>query len=209
MNNEDSAALCALTGNDSAAQRAVTGRDADRFVVVSGCSGGGKSTLLAELARRGHAVVEEPGRRIVRQEQAGDGAALPWVDLAAFARRAIDMARADRAAMAGGRGWVFFDRGLVDAAAALAFATGEPAWPGDDERYHARVFLTPPWRDIYVGDPERPHDWDAAVAEYDRLATAYAALGYELCVLPRRSVADRADRILATLSGAPPARSMS
>jgi len=32
----------------------------DRFVVLSGCSGGGKSTLLAELARRGHSVVEEP-----------------------------------------------------------------------------------------------------------------------------------------------------
>jgi predicted ATPase len=39
----------------------------DRFVVISGCSGGGKSTLLAELARRGHAVVEEPGRRIVQR----------------------------------------------------------------------------------------------------------------------------------------------
>jgi predicted ATPase len=37
----------------------------DRFVVISGCSGGGKSTLLAELARRGYRTVEEPGRRIV------------------------------------------------------------------------------------------------------------------------------------------------
>ena len=34
--------------------------------VISGCSGGGKSTLLMELARRGHAVVDEPGRRIVQ-----------------------------------------------------------------------------------------------------------------------------------------------
>ncbi|MGG2475815.1 AAA family ATPase, partial [Rhizobium sp. BR5] len=25
----------------------------DRFIILSGCSGGGKSTLLAELARRG------------------------------------------------------------------------------------------------------------------------------------------------------------
>ena len=37
----------------------------DRFIILSGCSGGGKSTLLAELARRGFATVEEPGRRIV------------------------------------------------------------------------------------------------------------------------------------------------
>jgi hypothetical protein len=75
----------------------------DRFVVISGCSGGGKSTLLAELARRGQAVVEEPGRRIVREERAGDGAALPWVDPAAFARRAVAMALADREAAERGR----------------------------------------------------------------------------------------------------------
>jgi predicted ATPase len=42
----------------------------DRFVVISGCSGGGKSTLLAELVGRGYAAVEEPGRRIVEEELA-------------------------------------------------------------------------------------------------------------------------------------------
>ena len=40
----------------------------NRFIILSGCSGGGKSTLLAELARRGFATVEEPGRRIVIEE---------------------------------------------------------------------------------------------------------------------------------------------
>jgi predicted ATPase len=49
----------------------------DRFVVISGCSGGGKSTLLAELGRRGHTVIEEPGRRIVIEEMNGGGSALP------------------------------------------------------------------------------------------------------------------------------------
>ena len=61
----------------------------DQFVVISGCAAGGKSTLLAEFARRGHAVVEEPGRRIVQEELQGEGLALPWVDPIAFARRAI------------------------------------------------------------------------------------------------------------------------
>ena len=69
----------------------------ERFVVISGCSGGGKSMLLAELAQRGYAVVEEPGRRIVQQELQGGGAALPWVDPVAFARRAIAMSLEDRA----------------------------------------------------------------------------------------------------------------
>jgi hypothetical protein len=53
--------------------------DINRFVAISGCSSGGKSTLLAELGRRGHATVEEPGRRIVKQELAGEGSALPCI----------------------------------------------------------------------------------------------------------------------------------
>jgi predicted ATPase len=67
-----------------------------RFVWLSGCSGGGKSTLLEELRARGHPVVEEPGRRIVKQELDRGGNALPWIDAAAFARRTIDVALADR-----------------------------------------------------------------------------------------------------------------
>src|SRR5271167_1547599 len=101
--------------------------DSSRFVVISGCSSGGKSTLLTELGRRGHAIVEEPGRRIVKEETLGAGLALPWADETAFARRAIALALADRAAANGVAGWVFFDRGLIDAAAALQHLTGEPA----------------------------------------------------------------------------------
>jgi predicted ATPase len=86
----------------------------DLFVLISGCSGGGKSTLLTELGRRGYITVEEPGRRIVREEMLGNGLALPWVNGTAFARRAIALALADRATAIGHGGWVFFDRGLVD-----------------------------------------------------------------------------------------------
>jgi predicted ATPase len=173
----------------------------DRFVVISGCSGGGKSTLLEELARRGHATVEEPGRRIVREETARGGVALPWVDLAAFARRAVDMALADRAAAASREGWVFFDRGLVDAAAALEQATGEPALElhGRAHRYHHCVFLTPPWPEIYAADAERRHNMAAAEAEYARLLEAYPLLGYETVILPKVGVAARAEFILQRL----------
>ncbi len=173
----------------------------DRFVVISGCSGGGKSTLLAELARRGHAVVEEPGRRIVQQEMAGDGAALPWVDEAAFARRAVAMALEDRASAFAHAGWVFFDRGLVDAASGLQHLTGDPALEtlGRIHRYHRRVFLTPPWPEIYATDAERRHGFDAALAEYSRLLAAYPALDYEAVVLPKIGVAARADFVLASL----------
>lgn len=173
-------------------------------VVISGCSGGGKSTLIAELSRRGFAAVQEPGRRIVAEELRGDGKALPWVSLESFARKAVDLALQDREkARACQSNWIFFDRSLVDAYAALADAT-------DDidvlhvlrceHRYHSTVFLTPPWPEIYKQDTERQHDFDSAIGEFERLATFYPQLGYSVVLLPKIAVEARADFVLATLS---------
>jgi predicted ATPase len=173
----------------------------ENFVVISGCSGGGKSTLLDELARQGHAVVPEPGRRIVAEEMNGDGRTLPWIDLHAFANRAVAMAVDDRDAMRNTPGWVFFDRGLIDAAAALEHASGTPALTrlGSLHRYHYRVFLTPPWPEIYLQDNERQHGLETAIEEYERLLTAYEGLGYETIIVPKLGVKDRAAFVLAQL----------
>lgn len=172
-----------------------------RFVVISGCSSGGKSTLLAELGRRGHAIVEEPGRRIVKEELKANGSALPWKDATAFLRRAIAMALADLALARAMDGWVFFDRGLIDAAEALQRLTGEEALTtfGQSHRFHQRVFFAPPWPEIYRTDEERRHGLETALAEYARLREAYPSLGYEVLILPKVGVAERADFVLSNL----------
>ncbi len=177
-------------------------RGAGRHVILSGCSGGGKSTLSAELGRRGFATVEEPGRRIVAEEMRGAGAALPWVDLEAFASRALEMASLERQRMGATEGWVFFDRGLVDAAVALEHATGiatSETLAGLD-RFHQRVFMAPPWPEIHRVDDERRLDLDAGVAEYGRLRDAFDRLGYEQVILPKVDVRARADFVLERLS---------
>jgi len=176
----------------------------DHFVVISGCSGGGKSTLLAELHRRGYAIVEEPGRRIVQEEARTGGQALPWIDMAGFLRQALATALDDHKNAGADIGkWVFFDRGLVDAAAALQELTGEPLLANLEQRhrYHHRVFLAPPWPEIYGQDAERRHDMHAALAEYDRLQKTYPALGYEVSLLPKANVPERVDFVLDTLAG--------
>lgn len=174
----------------------------DNFVIVTGCSGGGKSTLLKALQDRGFATVEEPGRRIVRHQLAIGGRALPWIDLKAFAEEAIRVAREDRDRMKEHDGWVFFDRSLVDAASALASATGNTAAIKSlrtEARYHRRVFAVPPWPEIFAKDDERQHDFAAAVEEYDRLATHHADLGYEWTIIPKAPVEERVDFVLRAL----------
>jgi predicted ATPase len=165
--------------------------------MISGCSGGGKSTLLEELARRGRKVVREPGRRIVAQERAGDGRALPWADPAAFARRAVAMSVADHE---GARGMTFFDRGVVDAAVALEAATDESTTAIVLRyRYH-HLFLAPPWPEIYELDQDRRHSLAKALLDYDRLSRAWRHAGYDPVILPRDTVAARADFVLAALA---------
>jgi predicted ATPase len=173
-----------------------------RFVIISGCSSGGKSTLLDELARRGHATVPEPGRRVVREEQASGGSALPWADVRAFVDRIVTLARSDYAAAASNPGWTFFDRGLFDAVSALGQVSGTGVRPEllAAHPYHLQVFLTPPWPEIYETDPERKHGLAEAEREYDRLLAEYPAHGYEVLLLPKVSVTERADFVERTLA---------
>ena len=175
----------------------------DHHVILSGCSGGGKSTLLAELARRGFQTVAEPGRRIVAEELDGAGRALPWVDPVAFARRAVELATHDRDGLGPASGWVFFDRGLVDTAVALEHAAQIPATTTltGHRRFHARVFLAPPWPEIYRTDAARKHGINQGIDEYHRLLKAYDRLGYAVVLLPKTDVRARADFVLECLRG--------
>lgn len=170
-------------------------------MIISGCSGGGKSTLLAEFCRRGYSVVEEPGRRIIKEETDHGGQAVPWIDMTAFLRRNFEMALADRASASTSERWVFFDRGVVDAAVALQEMTGEPLINtlGQSFRYHRRVFLAPPWPEIFEQDPGRRHDMHAALAEYSSLLRVYPMLRYEVLTLPKIGVSERADFVLNAL----------
>lgn len=49
----------------------------NRFIVISGCSSGGKSTLLSELKGRGYTIVSEVGREIVQEQLAKGGHITP------------------------------------------------------------------------------------------------------------------------------------
>ncbi|WP_299989034.1 AAA family ATPase [uncultured Ruegeria sp.] len=166
-----------------------------RFVVLSGCSGGGKSTLLKEMARRGYSTVPEPGRRVIAEERQCDGSALPWVDPEAFCRRIIEIAVSDIRSVADDL--VFFDRSALDAMIWYD-RTDTPLEPSVREQilhlgYDPRVFLFPPWPEIFKQDEDRRHNWAAAIAEFEALCDRLLSYGFETTLVPKGSVAFRAD----------------
>jgi predicted ATPase len=134
------------------------GRRAE-LIVITGCSGGGKSTLLSELARRGEQVFEEPGRQIVKEQNLIGGPVLPWSDSGGFAELCLSRSMHNIAlALRSGRR-AFFDRGIVDAYGSFEHS-GLQA-PDHFRRavaalqYHQEVFVVPPWPEIFTTDKER------------------------------------------------------
>jgi predicted ATPase len=165
--------------------------------LITGCSGGGKSTLINALAQRGHSVVREPGLRILQEERASRGTALPWIDLPAFLWRTTEMSRADLAHMAGSAHPVFYDRGLLDAAVALRHLCNVPFSDtlGPVFPYDHRIILVPPWPEIYVQTDDRRHSFQDAEAEFFRIRRAALELGCQIIDLPRADVAARLEHV--------------
>ena len=174
-----------------------------RRVVISGCSSGGKSTLLAALADQGYEAVEEAGRRIVRAELASGGEALPWLDPKAFIRKALAVAIADYGTTFDLTGLTFFDRSVIDLmayAARSGFALAPDLLEAASAcRYDKLVLMAPPWPEIYEQDQERQHGFDQAVTEYENLLIAYQDTGYTLIILPKTSVEERVKFVLNRL----------
>ncbi len=175
----------------------------DRFLVLTGGPGSGKTTLAAALAREGIATMPESGRAVIRDQRAAGGRALPWDDRAAYAR---EMARRDIANWHAARrldGPVVFDRGLGDVIGYLRLCD-LPVPPGllaeaRSYPYAQSVLLAPHWPEIYRNDTERLQDETEARATCTAVAAAWEELGYELAELPRAPVAERVRFVLATL----------
>ena len=176
----------------------------DWLVVLSGCSGGGKSTLISEMADRGYPVKTEVGRQIVREQIQIGGDGLPWINVTKFMDLGISRAMWQFNTAEPKSRPVFFDRSLIDF---LAFFQREGAPIPQDllkaaniYRYARRVFMVPPWENIFCSEPERPKDFAEAVQEFQALEITYRKLGYELIEIPRMPVSDRADFLEASLT---------
>jgi predicted ATPase len=169
------------------------------FYVITGCSGGGKSTLLSELEQRGYQVFPEPGRQIVKEQQSVRGDGLPCKDTTKFAELCVSRAMYFYNAAQRLEQPVFFDRSVIDNISGIErLGLPRPAYFPQtlvQYWYAPRVFMVPPWRAIFVQDAERQHSYADAEQEFYGLQQAYQANGYEVVLIPKLPVNARADFI--------------
>lgn len=175
-----------------------------KLAVISGGPGAGKTTLLFELERRGFRCSPEVARQIIQEQVRDGGDALPWGDRVKYCRLMLERTVTAYLEHTDSEETVFFDRGIPDALcysrlAGLALEE-EILAACRLYRYGAKVFLAPPWGEIYVTDPERWQDFDEAVRTYELMMMAYRDCGYEVVEIPLVSAGERADFILRELA---------
>lgn len=174
----------------------------DKFFVITGGPGSGKSTLIEALRSAGYDTIAEGARTIIQEQVAIGGHALPWIDASLFAEL---MLMWDIRSYRGARklnGPVFFDRGVPDVVGYLELM--KLPVPGyfraavAQFRYNQHVFIAPPWQEIFTQDRERKQDFAEAVRTYEAMR-CYIGAGYKLIELPRVSLEERVQFVLQTI----------
>lgn len=171
-------------------------------VVITGGPGAGKTTLLSELGRRGFRTVEESARAIIAERRAAGSSPRP--EPVAFAEEILrrDIEKYERARVS--RGWVFFDRCVLEALGMVQEACAERQHEVvklcAEYRFHPLVFILPPWEAIYRTDSERDQTVAQAALVHDSIERWYRRLGYTLNSVPKAPVEERAEHVLRALS---------
>ena len=168
----------------------------NNFHIISGGPGSGKSSLLMALKDQGFTTMPEAGRAIIQDQVAIGGSALPWANRQAFAELMLGWELRSYHEAGSLEGPIFFDRGVPDVVGYLRVCgldvPAHIATAAGKFRYNRRVFIAPPWREIFHEDEERKQTWAEAVATFESMVATYEALGYDIALLPLAPVAERA-----------------
>jgi len=175
--------------------------NSNRFYVITGGPGSGKTSLIEALRSRGYDSTVEAGRAIIQDQVAIDGRALPWRDPLHFAELMLSMDMQSYRLAEQSVGPVFFDRGIPDVLGYLRLLHFPvPQHMHNAARvfpYNHAVFIAPPWREIFQQDQERKQDFDEAIRTYDALVETYKSHNYELLEIPRSTIEDRLGFVLS------------
>lgn len=171
-------------------------------VVFTGGSGGGKTSLCLELARQGYTVFEDWARSLISLNQQAPLHHPDWNLKSNFGQNVLSR-RIHDFHLSGSVSLAFFDRGIPDS---LAFSklmkrAIDPELGDAALKYrYNKVFVLPPWEEIYTNDSIRKEDFKTSMQIYQACLTVYNELGYKPIEIPKLGLSDRASFVLDSIN---------
>jgi predicted ATPase len=165
------------------------------IIVIIGGPGTGKSSIINGLVAKGYCCYPEISREVTLEAQKRGIEQLFLEDPLLFSQMLLDgRIKQFNNAQNEPHQWVFIDRGIPDVVAYLDYI-------GDDypnhfvdacnENVYTKIFILPPWEEIYQSDSERYENFDQAKTIYKHLTQTYINYGYDLIEVPKDSVDNR------------------
>lgn len=173
-------------------------------IILTGAPGTGKTTILHLLKKQGYPILPEMARALIKEQQELESEILPWKNHAKFGQELFSRQVAQFHEAQKGR-TTFFDRGIPDNLGYLrrdGLQNKVLEKEAEQYRYFPKVFLTPPWENIYNQDNERWEDFELMLQIHEALIDIYRHFKYHIIEVPRSSPEDRLDFILEQIKSA-------
>ncbi|HOD10683.1 MAG TPA: ATP-binding protein [Flavobacterium sp.] len=174
------------------------------LVVITGGPGTGKTTIIDGLIEQGYSCFPEISRQITLEakkqgiEQLFLEKPLLFSELLLEGRKKqYQSALQDQAEI------VFLDRGIPDILAYMHYiGDSYPAFfdQACHEHQYSKIFVLPPWEEIYESDEARYENFEQATLLFDHLKETYQNYNYQLIEVPTGTVEERIQFIINQLS---------
>tara|TARA_R100000935_G_C2795728_1_gene148066 strand:- start:9 stop:548 length:540 start_codon:yes stop_codon:yes gene_type:complete len=177
----------------------------NKKIVITGGPGTGKSSIINYLESQGQYCLHEISRQITLEAQQQGIEQLFLEKPLLFSEKLLE-ARINQHYQAEKlcKGPIFLDRGIPDVVAYMDyFGTSYPEEFVEACKNYSydKIFLLPPWKEIYKSDNERYESYDQALIIHENLKNSYITYGYDPIEVPIGTIANRSSFIMNSLDG--------
>lgn len=169
-------------------------------IVITGGPGSGKTSLIKFLEEQGHHVMHEISREVIKEAQREGIEQLFLEDPILFSKKLLEgrlkqFLEAENCQSK----TLFYDRGMPDVTAYMDFL--DTHYPINfvetcNTYKYDKIFVLPPWPEIYEQDNERYESFEQAEELFDFLKNGYENYGYKTYEVPVGRIDERAEFII-------------
>ena len=165
------------------------------IIVIIGGPGTGKSTIIDGLADKGFCCYPEISRQVTLEAKKQGIEQLFLENPLLFSELLLEGRKKQfKSALEETHKIIFIDRGIPDVLAYMHYIGDSYPTHFDvacRENLYTKIFILPPWEEIYVSDEARYENFEQAKLIHNHLTETYKNFGYELIEVPKDTLDNR------------------